>query len=96
MSTGITAQGGTDRLSLILKLYHLTSAEIVSVVGGGLTALILANRHLSNFVNSFLCRRIKFSHKNPQLFHKVAAVTVRTELSGEPRLASAARYLFSS
>jgi hypothetical protein len=44
MSTGITAQGGTDRLSLILKLYHLTSAEIVSVVGGGLTALILANR----------------------------------------------------
>jgi hypothetical protein len=54
------------------------------------------NRHLSDFVNSFLCRRIKFSHKNPQLFHKVAAVTVRTELSGEPRLASAARYLFSS
>ena len=44
------------------------------------------NRHLSNFVNSFLCRRIKFSHKNPQLFHKVAVVTVRTELSGEPRL----------
>src|ERR1700732_5175950 len=35
---------------------------------------------LSNFVNSFLCRRIKFSHKNPQLFHKLAAVTVRTEL----------------
>ena len=53
-------------------------------------------RHLSNCANSFLCCRIKFSHKNAQLFHKVAAVTVRTELSGEPRLASAARYLFSS
>ena len=53
-------------------------------------------RHLSNFVNSFLCRRIKFSHKNAQLFHKVGAVTVRRKLSGEPRLASAARYLFSS
>jgi hypothetical protein len=53
-------------------------------------------RHLSNFVNSFLCCRITFSHKNAQLFHKVGAVTVRTKLSGEPRLASAARYLFSS
>jgi hypothetical protein len=60
------------------------------------SAVVVATRHLSSFVNSFLCRRIKFSHKNPQLFHKVAAVTVRTELSGEPRLASAARYLFSS
>jgi hypothetical protein len=55
-----------------------------------------AIRHLSNFVNSFLCCRITFSHKNAQLFHKVGAVTVRTKLSGEPRLASAARYLFSS
>jgi len=60
------------------------------------SAVVVATRHLSSFVNSFLCRRIKFSHKNPQLFHKVAAVTVRTELSGEPRLVSAARYLFSS
>ena len=46
--------------------------------------------------HKFLGCRFTFSHKNPQLFHKVAAVTVRTELSGEPRLASAARYLFSS
>src|SRR5215469_15798171 len=27
MSTGITAQGGTDRLNRMLKLYHSTSAE---------------------------------------------------------------------
>ena len=53
-------------------------------------------RHLSNVVNKFLGCRFTFSHKNPQLFQKMAAVTVRTELSGEPRLASAARYLFSS
>src|SRR5215831_15626037 len=30
MSTGITAQGGTDRLNRILKLYHSTSAENLS------------------------------------------------------------------
>src|SRR6266705_20591 len=41
MSTGITAQGGTDRLNRMLKLYHSTRAEILSVAGGGPTALIL-------------------------------------------------------
>jgi hypothetical protein len=40
MSTGITAQGGTDRLNRILKLYQSTSAKNLSG-GGGPTALIV-------------------------------------------------------
>ena len=35
-------------------------------------------RHLSNVVNKFLGCRFTFSHKNPQLFQKMAAVTVRS------------------
>jgi hypothetical protein len=38
MSTGITAQGGTDRLNRILRLYHSTRAEILCATGGGPTA----------------------------------------------------------
>jgi hypothetical protein len=37
MSTGITTQGGTDRLNRILKLYHSTATQILRKTGGGPT-----------------------------------------------------------
>src|SRR5260370_14361439 len=43
MSTGITTQGGTDRLNRILKLYHSTATQILRITGGGATARIMVN-----------------------------------------------------
>ena len=52
-------------------------------------------RHLSKFVNSFLSALTMPSTENPQRFHNVFPIATRP-LSGEPCLASAARYVFSS
>ncbi len=43
MSTGITTQGGTDRLNRILKLYHSTATQILRITGGDPTARIMVN-----------------------------------------------------
>src|SRR5260370_11093203 len=43
MSTGITTQGGTDRLNRILKLYHSRATQILRITGGDPLARIMVN-----------------------------------------------------
>src|SRR5215813_3774722 len=54
-------------------------------------------RHLSKYVKQFFTISISAFTYDPQQFHTVVAVAARrTEFSGEPRLANAVKYLFSS